>query len=79
MSLLERYRLSKDVETSPQQINEDYFMVAYDAENSFVIISADYRRKVNFDANEWMRFYDAFGVVKSKDVESVCQKLETYG
>ena len=52
MSLQERYGLCKNVETSPQQVNEDYFMIAHDAENSFVIIAADYRRKVDFDANK---------------------------
>lgn len=77
MFLLERYGLCKDVETSSQQVNEDYFMIAHDAENSFVIIAADYWRKVDFDANEWMRFHDALGVGESKDVKSVCQKLKT--
>lgn len=76
--LLNRDRLCKNVEASAHQIYEENLMVSYDAEDSFIVIAAHCRSKVDFDTNKRMGFDASFSHCETEDIELLSNELKAY-
>lgn len=76
VSLLERNRLRQDVKAGAHQVNVKYLVVANDAVNTLVVVSAVDRSEVYLDTDKRLCFDYTLSDREAKYVRFIRKKLE---